>query len=885
MKERKIGRCILVCFLIMLSVLEVSTSKIWAKASRDYNKKVIGIVFDNSSSMIRDDTTRVPIKAWCRATYALEVFASMLNEDDELYVYPMNTMEVEKDGKKSTYDKNKPLKIKGGSDVSYLETIKTPNVESAMTPISSLKNAGEDLKKEAGSSDEKWLIILTDGGNFCSDDAGVNWLDGKSKKAVEDILNTFSDSMNVMYLGIGDGISADLKDSERFETYSAKANSSEEITEKLTKMSNIIFGRDELETQNGSFETKITMNKIIVFAQGEGTDESSNLIEGLKPDNKISLKYSTSHDEPDTELKGVIETYTNVPIGQYKLPNDLSAAVYYEPDVDLQGVVLDENGNDVTENVKNGDGLPAGEYSFEFSLIDNGTGEEADQDQIGNISYETTYVLNGETKSASGEGNSIAIDESLDSGDMLQVSSVTAHYLSGYSLTKSGEDLNMSNVSMKDNIETMELTVPDEAFEVYVSEVNGYAFMMESFSDSKYMIPMTEEEMKRQTLEMNLEGGNIYADYEVDGNNYIITLKTDAKTKDIITGSYTMTLQTTFEKTDGTKVKSNEAIVKIEVLPEPHSIDVNVNVPQIQNYYQMSEIENAEPITISLTKDGNPLTDEELKNIKIISDESEVPGEGQDQITLLVDTDGLENDINIAPGESAVNITLKKTNDGPKTGDYTISAKAYYLDNNGIETTGEDNQKITIGNGPWWLKWLFIALIIIAILILLWLFMNMKVLPKHIDVETSNYLIEGEKTAGSPDCRYSKNGKKGLIRIQSPNNYNYPLCKCYIDIQIEADSPRRVPSKKRRVKVTSVPNCGGYAGLQEVKVGTSRFQVEYNDDDQPVGLFMKGYKSNTPSPKDYGILQSGSDFRIIKEVMDDDGGVVDVEFKGRLIFK
>ena len=100
MKERRIGRCLLALFLVMISILGVSTSKTWAKASKEYSKKAIGIVFDNSSSMIRDDATRVPIKAWCRATYALEVFASMLNEDDELYVYPMNTMEVEKDGKK-----------------------------------------------------------------------------------------------------------------------------------------------------------------------------------------------------------------------------------------------------------------------------------------------------------------------------------------------------------------------------------------------------------------------------------------------------------------------------------------------------------------------------------------------------------------------------------------------------------------------------------------------------------------------------------------------------------------------------------------------------------------------------------------------------------------
>ena len=191
----------------------------------------------------------------------------------------------------------------------------------------------------------------------------------------------------------------------------------------------------------------------------------------------------------------------------------------------------------------------------------------------------------------------------------------------------------------------------------------------------------------------------------------------------------------------------------------------------------------------------------------------------------------------------------------------------------------------TVGVGPWWLRWLIIAIIIAAILVALWLFMNMKVLPKKIDIERSEFKIEGEKSAGAAHCRYTKSGKKGWIRITSPNNSNYPMCKCSIDIQIEADSPRRVRSKNRRVIISATPGCGGSTGLNEFKVGASSFRVEYDDEGKPMGIFMRGQKPGGTVPENYGMLQNGSTFKLSKDVNSADEGTVDVIFKGSLIFK
>ena len=122
-------------------------------ATKATESRTIAIVFDNSGSMYRGGN-----KAWCRATYAMEVFASMLNKGDTLMVYPMNPITV--DGQ--TYTMDSPFKITDASQANKLRDISTNNAQG--TPIESLDTAFEGLKSVA--TDKKYLIVLTDGTNF-----------------------------------------------------------------------------------------------------------------------------------------------------------------------------------------------------------------------------------------------------------------------------------------------------------------------------------------------------------------------------------------------------------------------------------------------------------------------------------------------------------------------------------------------------------------------------------------------------------------------------------------------------------------------------------------------------------------------------------------------
>ena len=83
---KKLLKQILV-FVLLVCNLFVCTLPVSARKAEI--KRNIAIVFDNSGTMYYKGE-----KAWCRATYAMEVFASMMNKGDSLSIHPMNPIEV-----------------------------------------------------------------------------------------------------------------------------------------------------------------------------------------------------------------------------------------------------------------------------------------------------------------------------------------------------------------------------------------------------------------------------------------------------------------------------------------------------------------------------------------------------------------------------------------------------------------------------------------------------------------------------------------------------------------------------------------------------------------------------------------------------------------------
>ena len=100
----------------MLLICNLCICTIPVSAGKAEIKRNIAIVFENSGTMYYKGE-----KAWCRATYAMEVFASMMNKGDSLSIHPMNPIEV--NGNKYTMDS--PFVISDPSQSSQIRNIYT----------------------------------------------------------------------------------------------------------------------------------------------------------------------------------------------------------------------------------------------------------------------------------------------------------------------------------------------------------------------------------------------------------------------------------------------------------------------------------------------------------------------------------------------------------------------------------------------------------------------------------------------------------------------------------------------------------------------------------------------------------------------------------------
>ena len=111
-------RCISIILvaLLLLSYICVGSPDVYA-ATKVTKSRAIAIVFDNSGSMYAQSN-----QAWCRATYATEVFASMLNKGDVLKIYPMNPFTVGD----QTYSMEEPFVITDAAQANLIREIITP---------------------------------------------------------------------------------------------------------------------------------------------------------------------------------------------------------------------------------------------------------------------------------------------------------------------------------------------------------------------------------------------------------------------------------------------------------------------------------------------------------------------------------------------------------------------------------------------------------------------------------------------------------------------------------------------------------------------------------------------------------------------------------------
>lgn len=775
-----------------------------AAAVKDTNKRAIALVFDNSGSMYQNT-------AWCQAIYAMEVFSAMANEGDELRIFPMHAIEVDK----KAYTSSSPLVVQGGGDVSEIRRIYTPSPEG--TPIETITDAYQGLK--AMDADEKWLIVLTDGEAF----DGMNH--EETGERLTELLSEYNQSVNLMYLGIGrDAASPEIEG--RFQNKAVITNSSADVLTGLTEMCNIIYGRDQLQTDGSTVSFDLSMNKLILFVQGSDirnlqlTDASGNAAEA--PSNVYSPSYSETgcgktgpyyaNMASDTSLSGVIATYEDVPAGTYALQYDgfaSSIGVYYEPNVSISAFLVNEEGINVMEL---GDEVYPGTYQLRYGLVDE-NGELTDSPLLGDRQFVITYSVNGAEQTETMEENgSIPIE--LKEGDQVEAN-VEATYLSGYYVSAETKADWPFPIEIKATpVYDLTGTISGGADVYSLEELETVGvYRIELDYDGT---PLTGEALSRVALDVsfNREGAPDF-EYEAadDKKALLLYLKYPGGDPNRVEAQkYVMSVEAAYVDEFDKRISAPVGDVTFEISAYHYVLKAEI---EAKSYYEIAKLKSADPIAVKLTHDGEDLTAEEMS-----------------RITLDLDAGGLEYTAEADAEHSRILISLEA--EKSDAGTYKLIARAAGYDEIGQAVQAEDSKSVELQNYPLWLRILLFILVIGLILALIWFILNQKVLPKKITVYKTSFSVDGTEVSGNAQLTNYVGGKKRSgLTITAPKCPFNPLAKCGMSLDLEADSPRKVKSRDRVAMVKAVRINNGQNVLS-YKIGAASFVK-----DEETGKFKK----------------------------------------------
>lgn len=544
---------ILLTAMIVLSCVLIDTQMLYA-SSKEEDSRAIAIVFDNSGSMYDAGD-----QAWCRATYAMEVFASMLNAGDVLQIYPMHPITV---GDKE-YTMQNPFQITDAAQASSIREILTK--DAGGTPIESIDCAAQGLQKI--QADKKYMVVLTDGGTFSKNGYGLS-KDRTKTELDQRIQANAGAAMTVMYLGIGtEACIPNTNESEYF--IKRQAANTADVLSTLTDMCNRIFGRDILpktRISGNTMEFDISMSKLIVFVQGTNIADLK-----IEPKNGVSAgtlmssqqtKYSTKgaadyKSNPDTSLQGMIVTYEGCDAGNFDIVyggTATSVEVYYEPDADLEFIFTDTEGNNVDLNA-----LYEGEYKVSFGMKDAKTGKLISSDLLGNPHYEGNYYINGEKVAFTHDGYSGEVPIVLKQDDSFEAD-LTVTYLSGYKISKNSTDFGWPEGGVKVIAPPLGdfeigLTIPQDY--IVIKEIEQTpAFVVDLKMDGK---PLTAEEFDAVTLTVDCGGIAHTITPKKEDSQYLIQLES---TEGLSEGGYEIRVEANYldeaertaQATDASKV-------------------------------------------------------------------------------------------------------------------------------------------------------------------------------------------------------------------------------------------------------------------------------------------------------------------------------------------
>ncbi len=786
--------------VITLLICNLSVYTLPVSAGKSEIKRNIAIVFDNSGSMYVKGE-----KAWCRATYAMEVFASMLNKGDTLFIHPMNPITVS--GKKYTMDS--PFIITDPSQASQIRNI---NTEKALdTHIETIDAAVNGLASSQNT--KNYVIVLTDGQVFYEGGKELSVSDTK-KKLAERFNNGIGPNLSILYLGIGSRVAMPEIDSEYY--LGEKASDSKNVLSSLTMMCNKIFARDSLPASHISGKTidfDISLSKLIVFVQGENVSDvkvTGKNGASATPAGSTKTQYSnigaenykkSGQSSVDTTLQGMLVTYTDCSAGKYDISysgNASNVEIYYEPDADLDFIFTDSEGNLVEP-----ESLYKGDYKVQFGLKDARTGELISSDLLGDPVYEGKYVINGKEYPISHSGQSGETPVTLDVGDTF-TAELTASYLNGYSITKNARDFGWPEGSLKVAARPagdikLEITGGDKVYNLDNLEKSGTYTAKVYYQGTQ----LVGDELKKVELKWNPEKSNAEIKQEFKEDHYALSLhyKDPANPIDTKCGKCTVTIYA-YYTADGSAETSGRS-------PLTYVIKDKVSVPEIsfsmsQKRFRISRIDDSKSIKAIITSNGKPIPADEFA-----------------ALDFRIDCGGIGYKLTPLPEESAFEIKLNSTGVLEK-GKYKINASVTKKDNLGRSLSSEESCKIRLSNIPLWLEWLIWILVIMGIIIISYFVSHIKRLPTklHTSKRDCEMNISGEDVTKNTAFNAAIVGDTLTVEAK------YAGMKTGVKMNVRAGTDSYLMTKqakrKAMVNAASVKKFGT-ATIEDVSLGNKKY--------------------------------------------------------------
>lgn len=808
---------VLLAVLLLLSCMLMAVPT--AQAEKATEKRAIAVVFDNSGSMYNGGDM-----AWCRATYAMEVFASMLNEGDILQIYPMYEIEVGNE----KYSKENPLKITKAADASKIREIYTPAAQ--LTPIESVDSAIAGLKKV--SIENKYLIILTDGSSFYENDveaagnATVTLLNGR----IEPLK---ADGITAMYLGIGKGAAMPTVDIKK-----EKASDSAMVLSTLTDMCNLIFGRDSLPEGHFISDEKINVDvstkKLIVFVQGTNIDNLKvtgpgigNMV-GTPQQTMYSTKGSNKGNTPDTDLQGMMVTYDGSTNGTFNIEYSGTASsveVYYEPDVEM---MFKFTNAETGEQVKPEE-LYEGEYELEYGMVDSKSGKFVESDLLGDIKYTGSYTVTTVDEKGNETPKTMKIEPakgtfkgsetiSLKMGQKFEAE-LEVDYLNGYIIRKTTKDFGWPEggitvqdipVDLKDF--RIEITGGQDSYPLQQLEAGASYTAVVYFKDEPLPAAYYAENDDKLTFICDDTNSNAKVQVTPNTEKGYYELKLLHKDPNAPQNTKCGKSEAVFEATyqpDGSKPVTRKTKLEYTIKDDFATLGAELIVPQ--DYIVIKDMADTQAMTVKLTLNGAPLKPEELEAVA-------------NPKTFAVDCGGINCEWTTDEANSAVKIKLLKT-DGLDEGNYLITVKAQYTDSIGRVAKAETEYLVTLSSLPMWVKWVITISILLILFIIIWTILHIRVLPTKAhttkklsfmtydseDVTRSaNFLAEIKQGSAKFQTQFA--GRKyGLTMDASPGKESYLY--------------KGQKSRSAEISVASVRKFGP-AKIQEAMIGSAKYVLD-----------------------------------------------------------